>query len=259
MSILSEWKTQVFLPDYQIPFHAPKIVNNLAAFVGDFQPDELFHVGDLIDCTTLSRWADGTALEYETTFPQDVEATKNVLLNIRDVYDGPFTVKRGNHDMRFDQYLARKAPALKGFRTIEDELAFASMDITYARGMIDVAPGWVLAHGDEGSLNRLAGGTAASLASRIGKSVVCGHTHKVALKPAPNAPQGYNGKLAPTLWGMEVGNAMNVAKASYLKTGAAGWQHGLGILRIKGNTVIPQVVPITPKGVFIVDGQVYGE
>ncbi len=253
------WKRYVFLPDYQVPYHNKRITSLLCDFVGDYQPEQLFHVGDLIDMPSVSRWCKGTAGEFTDSLAADIAITKQLLDDIRNAYTGPFAVKRGNHDMRAEVYLKRYAPALAGMLRFEDLLDLGDLDIDYHRDMFDVAPGWVLAHGDEGSMSRTPGGTATALAARIGKSVVCGHTHKAALKAAVGGPQGYNGKIAPTLWGMEVGNAMDVKQAGYLRTGAALWQYGLGILYVKGSTVIPSLIPIAPNGLFIVEGQVYGE
>lgn len=231
---------------------------NLTTFVGDYQPDALYHVGDLIDMPTVSRWAKGTALEYERTLQSDADETVKVLTEIRRVYDGPFGYKRGNHDMRVESYAHKYAPGLTDLRAlqVEELLRLDTLQIDYLRGITDIGPGWVIAHGDEGTLNRAAGATAASLAKRTGKSVVCGHTHKLALRPA-EGPEGYNGKQAPTVWGMEVGHAMDISKAAYLKTGSALWQQGLGLLYVKGSVAIPSIVPIN-KGTFIVEGQVYG-
>ncbi len=253
-----DWKRIVFLPDYQIPYHDKKTVENLTKFVGEYQPDHLYHVGDLIDAPEPSRWNKGAAGEFAGTLQASIETTKHVLADIRDVYAGPFGVKRGNHDERVETYVRRYAPALGVLDALKVEalLGLDDLDIEFHRRLHDIAPGWVLAHGDEGSLNRVAGGTALALGNKIGKSVVCGHTHKVGLKGG--GPTGYNGKQAPTIWGMEVGHAMDMKGASYLKTGAAAWQQGLGILYVKGKTVIPQVVPIAPGGQFFVEGVLYG-
>jgi hypothetical protein len=259
---MTGWDRLVFLPDFQIPYHDKRTVRNLTEFVWNYQPDHLYHVGDLIDAPEPSRWNKGMAGEYAGTLQKGIDETVEVLSDIRSGYDGPFGVKRGNHDERVQTYIRKYAPALGPLRSLEvpELLRLDGLDIDWHPGLTDVAPGWVLAHGDEGSLNRIGGGTAASLAARIGKSVVCGHTHKAAIKSAVNAPQGYNGKQAPTLWGMEVGNAMDIRKAEYLKTGAANWQQAFGILYVKRGTrtVIPSLIHIDPSGVFNVEGQFYG-
>lgn len=251
------FKRLVFLPDTQIPLHDRKTVDAITTFVGDYQPDHLYHVGDFVDFPQVSRWSKGTAEEYSGTIASHCDEGKAVLEKIRRRYDGPFTIKRGNHDMRVEYYVRKYAPGLVSLPglCVEDLLDLGKFDVAYERPIVDVAPGWVMAHGDEGSLARVAGSTALNLGISLGKSVVCGHTHKAALKHG--GPGGYNGRQAPPIWGMEVGHAMDIRKASYLKTGAAPWQQALGILYVSGTTVIPSLIPIT-RGSFVVEGRHYG-
>jgi predicted phosphodiesterase len=268
MSLLTGWKifltknerTIVLLPDYQIPLHDKRVIESHVRFVADFQPDALYHVGDFVDSPEPSRWNKGMAGEYAPTLQAGFDESIRILEAFRSVYGGPFGIRMGNHDERVETYVSRYAPALEPLRALRFEalLETERLGVDVYRSLTDIAPGWVLAHGHEGGLRHTGGLTAAALAQRIGKSVVCGHTHKAALVPAPNGPQGYNGRQAPTLWGMEVGHAMDIRKAQYLKTGSAGWQHGLGILRVRGNVVEPELVIISRDGSFTVAGKSYG-
>ena len=106
--------------------------------------------------------------------------------------------------------------------------------------MKELLPGWVMAHGDEGSLNRVPGSTAMNLARKLGKSVVCGHTHKLGIQ---HETTGLNGRTS-TLFGMEVGHLMDIKKASYLTSGIANWQQGVGMLIQTNKEVIPYTIPV---------------
>ena len=97
-----------------------------------------------------------------------------------------------------------------------------------------------MAHGDEGRSVQVPGSTAMSLAKKLGKSVVCGHTHKLGLQ---HETTGLNGNTN-TLFGLEVGHLMDIKQASYLNTGIANWQQGFGILVEKNRKVTPYTVPI---------------
>jgi len=66
---------------------------------------------------------------------------------------------------------------------------------------------------------------------------------------------GYGGRLT-TITGMEVGHAMSVGKAAYLKTGGANWQQGLGILTVHKGRTHAQAIRVTNRS-FAVDGNVY--
>jgi hypothetical protein len=100
---------------------------------------------------------------------------------------------RSNHGDRILKYLSKYAPALQGKGsplTIPriygyDETPLSGelpLPIHYHDSLWEFAPGWVLAHGDEGSLIQTPGGTALNIAKRIGASVVCGHTHKAGIQ-----------------------------------------------------------------------------
>jgi UDP-2,3-diacylglucosamine pyrophosphatase LpxH len=247
-------ETIVLLPDFQVPFEDRKFVKALLRFVGDSQPDKVVHVGDFLDAPEPSRWNKGAAGEYSNTLQKSLDQASGLLGELRAVYGGPVVLKMGNHDRRIQDYVRRYAPALGSLRALEFEDLINADEhfVEVVHGLYDVAPGWIVAHGDEGSLSRSAGGTAAGLAAKFGVSVACGHTHRAGLVPAAT---GYNGNVR-SRWGLEVGHAMDVKQAGYLKGGAANWQQAFGILRVKGRTVLPELVPVVDKR-FVVDGAVY--
>ena len=86
--------------------------------------------------------------------------------------------------------------------------------------------------------------------------MVCGHTHRMGLL---HKTEAYAGKPTRTLWGMEIGNLMDMKQASYLKAGYGNWQQGFGILSVDGTKVHPQLVPIHKDGTFVVEGKVWGK
>ena len=204
------------------------------------QPAKLVHVGDLLDCKAPSRWTRGTAEEFTSSLQQEIDRANDWLHAIRRVYDGPFDIKQGNHDERIQAYLERQAPALASLRflRVTELLDLRELEIGWHELPFDVAPGWICAHGDEGKSAQYAGGTAMALARQMGKSVVCGHTHRAGLTAFTS---GYAGK-ASTLYGMEVGHMMDMRKADYLKFGAGDWQAGYGVLHVNGRKVRPELV-----------------
>jgi predicted phosphodiesterase len=248
-------KRIVLLPDTQFDSHDKKLCAAFVDFIRDYQPDHLIQVGDLLDCKAPARWSRATVAEFEGTLQGELDACNDWLTEIRAVYDGPFDIKSGNHDERIDTYIRKNAPAFSSLTAlkVENLLELDALLIGWHRGFIEVAPGWVVAHGHEGSLRHSAGATALALAKKIGKSVVCGHTHRAGII---NESHGYGGKLQ-TLTGMEVGHAMDLRKASYLRAGSANWQQALGILRVDGRRVMPELVPVI-NGKFTVEGKTFG-
>lgn len=241
-------KSIVVIPDLQVPYHDQRSVNAMLTFVATFRPSELACVGDEIDSPQPSRWTKGMAGEYEPTLQRDIDTTHGIMRDFRAALGPmPFHVSRSNHGDRVETYVKRYAPALSSLPIlkIDSLLRYEELDITYHRQPYELAPGWLLMHGDEGRLSQIPGVTALGLAKKAGKSVVCGHTHRAGLI---HWTEGVPGKTR-SRWGMEVGHGMDTKKASYLKL-AGDWHQALGLLTVDGNHVVPELVPI-------VNGRIY--
>jgi len=237
-------KRIVVLSDLQIPYHNPAVVSTVNEFIKYYKPDELWCVGDELDAPEPSRWNRGMAGEYAGTLQQGIDETKEIIANFKKSLgkSKPFYIQRSNHTDRIDTYIRKYAPAFNSLRSLEVEelLGYNSLGVTYLHKMHELLPGWVMAHGDEGKLSQTPGSTALALAKRLGKSVVCGHTHRVGLQ---HETVGFYGKTS-TLFGLEVGHMMDMRQADYLSAGVANWQHGIGILVNEGTKTTPYAVPI---------------
>lgn len=269
----------VVIPDLQAPFHDTRAVNTLQQFITDYQPDGLLCVGDESDQPEPSRWNRGTREEYAGTYAAGLASTYDVLHGFVTALHGgpdwskpkPFHIVRSNHTDRTENYLRKQAPALFGTpwndypaimgfnRTPLLSLLGTGQDeplpITWQPKPYAFAKGWLLMHGDEGSLSRAPGGTAIGLARKTGASVVCGHTHRAGLA---HHTTGHTGRVTNHLVGLEVGHLMSLPKVDYLKTGGGpGWAHSFGILRIRGGVVYPDLVMFNGRR-FCVEGHVYG-
>jgi hypothetical protein len=130
---------------------------------------------------------------------------------------------------------------------------FENLGITFHKTFYEFEKGWVLAHGDEGNANPNAGMTALNLSRKTGKSCVIGHTHRLGMSAYS---EGIGGHYRP-LYGIEVGNLMNKAKASYTRT-VANWQMGIAILEWNGKNMTPTLIPINKDGSFTALGKSYG-
>ena len=242
--------------DMQIPFHDRKAVEAVTGFIADYQPDVILCVGDESDSPEPSRWNRGMAGEYAGTLQKGLDETHSVLADMRAAApNAQFHLQRSNHTDRIKTYIGRYAPALTSLRAVQYEalIGLAELDVTFHKEPYAFAPGWVMMHGDEGSLNRTAGGTALGLARRVGASVVCGHTHRAGLI---HDHASMNGRITRPLWGFEVGNLMDMRQAGYLGAGSANWQQAIGLFHVDGKRVTPTLVPITSKA-FTVEGVTY--
>jgi hypothetical protein len=240
----------------QYPYHDKRAVAAVIRFIKDFRLDEINCVGDELDSPQPSRWTKGMAGEFAGTLHRDIQGCHEMMAEFRSALgDKPFRVSRSNHGDRVQTYVARYAPALgslPGLR-IEELLGYDKLGIEYLHQPFPIAPGWMMAHGDESGLSQIAGTTALRLAKKMGKSLAIGHTHRMCVQPESC---GVNGKVT-TLTGFEVGHLMDLSQAHYLGFGAANWQKGFGLLYVDGRNVTPVAVPIFNDGSFTVEGRVY--
>ena len=244
-------KRIVVLSDLQIPFQDNQAVKATLSFIKDYKPDELWCVGDELDAPEPSRWNKGMAGEYAPTLQDSIDQTYNIMADFRDALgrNKPFIIQRSNHTDRIQTYIRKYAPAFGSLESlkIEELLGYSSLGIQYLHRFKELLPGWVMAHGDEGRSVQVPGSTAMSLAKKLGKSVVCGHTHKLGLQHETTGLYGKN----RTVYGLEVGHLMDMRQASYLTSGIANWQQGIGILVEKNRKVTPYTVPLVDGDILL--------
>jgi hypothetical protein len=238
------------ISDLQVPYHDKAAVNALAECIKDFKKkgDLVVTVGDEIDLPQISRWTQGKAGEWERTLGKDRDLTVEILANLRVDH-----VIRSNHTDRLFQSLVSRLPGLLGLPELQlkNFLKLDSLGITFHEEAFRVAPGWVVMHGDEAGVSQVPGQTAFGLTQKVGLSVACGHTHRLGLRPHT---QSVNGKITRTMFGMEVGNLMDMKQATYTRT--HNWQQGFGILYVDGSKVTPAPIPIDKRS-FVVEGKRY--
>lgn len=253
-------KRVVVVSDTQMPFEDSRALKNVIHFIGDYQPDEVIQIGDLMDYPTPSRWNKGTREEYQQLIREHSEYGKRHFLEpLRKVYDGPVGIVEGNHDERPRVYLDQYAPALAEFSDalhFSRLLDFDGFGVRHLRPFYKVGPDTVVIHGHEiKGMSQIAGTTAFQHAMKAGANVVMGHTHRLGVRRQTSQ---YIGGKPQRRWGFEVGHLMSVKKASYLGGGVANWQTGFGILYVGKYDVSPVAIDVWPDGSFVVEGERYG-
>lgn len=237
------------ISDVQAPLHDRRAVETVATFLADRDLDSIC-VGDLSDSTQVGQWVRGFAGEMDGQLARHRDIAVQCMLDLRVKH-----LSRSNHDQRLERYISKHSPALASLPELRTEafLRLTDNGVKYHRNPYSCAPGWLLVHGDEGNLSKAPGGTALGLARRFGRSVACGHTHRMGLGHDHST---YDGRLVAPLFGLEVGHLMDLRKASYLKAGSANWQSGIGMLIVDGRDVFPMSLPII-NGKLHFDGKTY--
>jgi hypothetical protein len=79
---MSDVRRLVIIPDTQIPFQNKRQVASLIRFIGDEQPEEIIHIGDLMDYPQPSRWNKDTRREFEGSVKRDSQEGKRFLASL---------------------------------------------------------------------------------------------------------------------------------------------------------------------------------
>jgi len=245
-------KRYLVISDLQIPYHHEAAVKNVIKLARREKFDSVLCVGDEIDFQTISRWAEKTPLAYQQTLDQDRTVTQEILWSLTENAKEAHIVRSNHTDRLYNTLL--KVPGMLSLPELQYAkfMDFETLGITFHKSFYEFEKGWILAHGDEGNANPNAGMTALNLARKTGKSCVIGHTHRLGMSAYS---EGIGGHYRP-LYGIEVGNLMNKAKASYTRT-VANWQMGIAILEWNGKNMTPTLIPINKDGSFTALGKSY--
>lgn len=245
-------KNILVIPDTHFPLVDKRLWKSIIEIVQLHRPDEIIHIGDLMDYPQPSRWTKGTRHEFEGSVFEDSEkAIRQLLEPLREAYDGPIGVIEGNHDARTRLYLEKYAPALAetGAFDFDKLLRFDELEITKLPDFYKFAPGWVATHGHLANirLSQNAGNTALNAAKKLGTSLVMGHTHRAGIS---SYTTGYQGNTN-TVTGVEVGHIMDPKKVTYLKGGTGNWQTSLAWLTVEKKHVTPNLLQVSDSRISI--------
>lgn len=250
-------KRIVIVSDTQIPYEDRRAVRAVLRFIGDYQPDQVIHIGDLMDFPQPSRWNKDTRGEFEGSVFTDAEKAKlRFLAPLRTIYvarsvSTKATTMSGHG--RTSRSTRRPWPRarLSTWRRCSTSTGSGSTCCPSSTRLHRVGSPPRAPWSDQ--LSRIAGNTALNAARKFDTSVIMGHTHRQGIL---SHTSGYGGISKKIVTGVEVGNLMDMRQADYLKGGTGNWQSGFGLLTIEGRHVKPEIIPIT-NGRFTVDGHTW--
>ena len=217
----------------------------LLKIIKELKPKLVVANGDIFDGASNSRhpsigWQD------KPTLASELEAAKDMMWEIAKVAKGAkLTWSLGNHDQRFDTYLAANANMYKdveGF-TIKDH--FPEWQFAWAT--------WV--NGHTVIKHRFRGGIHATYNNTLhsGVSIVTGHLHSLKVTPFTD----YNG----TRYGVDTGCLADIDGnqfSDYLETNPVNWRSGFVVLTFENYRLItPEIVEVIAEGEAVFRGKVY--
>lgn len=113
-------KKWFFFSDMQMPLHDEKAVDLAFKFMSWFKPDVVVNIGDLVDGTGTSRWADGSTEEVFASIINENKHAQDYWKRVRKARPRARLIwTLGNHDIRPFEYVDKKAPALRELVTYD--------------------------------------------------------------------------------------------------------------------------------------------
>ena len=245
-------QTALVIGDAHVPFHDVKATELVLAWIEEYKPDEIYFNGDIMDCYTISRFAQPGSGVGGFTF--EVEETMAWLEEFRRVSQySKMVYIEGNHEFRLRALLNNEAVALKGVRglSIPEQLDLDRLKIgyvaslgdrwfsTYVRAFPDILVGHFA------RTNKHSAYTVKNLIDTYGISLVTGHNHSAGLH--------HRTFVDGDIIGIE-GACLCDLKPVYCEP--HNWTHGFTVLNHRDGVTYPESVRITDHK-FYYGGRLY--
>lgn len=238
--------------DFHIPYENPQYMSIWWQVQEWFNPDVIDILGDLDDNSACSRYSDGKPDEVLNAASKYSPMVKQFFAKTREISpDAQVHFATGNHEIRYDDYISKKAPALSGLITPEllwgtdqhgIELSYYNNPPVHRFGDMFVHHG-LYALKDSGS-------SVAKIIDDYGVSCIVGHSHR----------QGAYFKTYKlrneTLRGYELGHMTDVYSAGMSYDTKHNWQPGFAVAFIEnGEYPHVELVSISQNGTAYVAGR----
>jgi len=222
----------------------------LTLFIGKLKPKLIVCNGDAFDGASISRHGRIGFLEDRPTVIDELKACKAMLGNLEDeakkIKPTPvLTWTLGNHDARFETYLAAVAPQFEfvdGFHLKDHFPAWRPCWSTIVNGDVVIKHRW------KGGVHATHNNTLGS-----GTTMVTGHLHSLKVTPYSD----YNG----TRYGVDTGTLAEIDGdqfLNYTEDNPKNWRSGFAVLSFyKGRMLPPELVEVIEDGVVAFRGEAY--
>lgn len=238
--------------DFHIPYENPRYMKIWWDVMDWFAPDVVEIVGDLDDACPVSKFSDGRPEEVMGAITTYAPLVQKFFQTAREKCSGQIYFHTGNHEKRYDEYIDRKAPALRDFLTPEMlwktdtygiELSFYDNPPVHRFGDIFCHHGLYVSKNSGDSVRKMV--------DEFGVSIVSGHSHRQAY-----APRTYELRNE-TLRAWEIGHMTDISSPGMGYAAHHPWQAGFAIGHIVNDYPHIQLVSINEAYECVVDGKVF--
>lgn len=221
----------------------------LIHFIPKLKPKAVIANGDVFDGASISRHGRIGFLEHRPTVIEELKACQAMLGKIEDacnlVKPSPtLTWTLGNHDSRFETYLAAVAPQYEFIDGFHLKDHFPKWKPCWATWINNVC----IKHRWKGGIHATHNNTLGA-----GTSIVTGHLHSLKVTPYTD----YTG----TRYGVDTGTLAEVEGdqfLNYTEDNPKNWRSGFAVLTFKnGRLLPPELVEVIDDGLVAFRGEVY--
>lgn len=219
-------------------------------FIRDMKPKQVHMNGDVFDGAKISRHPKIGFLENAPSVKEEIKACQEGIADIEDAARGAEKVwEFGNHDLRWESYLAARVPEYQGVANFHLKDWFPKWKPCWSCHINADEPGhMVIKH-------RLKGGKydVANNIQTAHTHIVTGHTHALKWWPTTNY-------RSHTLYGINTGTLAEVSGQQfvhYTEDAPVDWRAGFAVLTYhKGRLLMPELVEVIGYGRVNFRGQV---
>ena len=170
------------LSDLHVPYHDISAITAALEYGLANKVNTIYLNGDVIDCATISKFEPDPRAR---SFKEEADSTRALLKVIRDTFpDAKIVWLKGNHDIRYEKYLFRKAPEIfdDSYYRLEERLRLNELGIELLDEQVLVYAGkLIMTHGHltiRGAFSPV--NAARGVFIRAKASVLIGHQHQVS-------------------------------------------------------------------------------
>ena len=248
--------------DFHIPYTNKRYMDLWWQVMRDLKPQAVDIVGDLDDACPVSRFSDGQPSEILDAVFTYAPLVQDFFRDCRQYADRDADIffHGGNHEIRYQHYVNKNAPALRNLLT--EEVLWKTDTYGVQTSSYEAPP--VHRYGDIYGHHGLyvssnAGGSVAKMMDEFGVSIISGHSHR----------QGYVPKTYElrneTLRGWELGHMTDITSPGMAYATHHPWQPGFAVAWVESGSSVTkdglwphvELVSISPDYTCKVGNKIY--
>lgn len=183
--------TAVLFGDTHVPYHDPRALAIVLMVIAELRPDMVIHMGDLLDCYTLSTYDKNP--DKLDSLQEEIDLARQLLGQVRVASPtSRLVLLEGNHEDRLRRVLWRmpaeaqalaRLTAMQRLMTWPTLLGLDELQVEFVpwqqQSSTMLLPKFILKHGDK--VRSQSAYTARAEHERYGRSGASGHTHRLGM------------------------------------------------------------------------------